>query len=663
MTEGAGPSSEFGDYHLYEELGHGGIGETFVARLKRDAAAGFDRYFCLKIMGREFQAARGVRRQQAIDSLRHEARVVAGLNHPNIARLVDSGSYNDVWFLAFELVRGANLDEILAMRRFGEGLEPEHVRRIGIQVAAALQCAHAHDVLHRDVKPSNILIGTDGCVKLVDFGLAKANAQASADFTVGVGTPRYWAPEQFLQTSLTAATDLYALGVVLYELLTTTHPSHADTPEEFRRNIVRGVRRPLQDFGVPDDLAMIIDCCLANDPEERFLSAAALHAALSSSTKVSGFEYEIGEIANAARDGAADRKLAVEHASLATPDHGNDPTVHTTNEQPTRHMPAFDVAAQVRDGIPDEMLFYKRDEIISDLSRMARDAIRQRDSRTQPRRRRSTTVAEILPAGEAPPLSTEPPTAAESVRARKREETRAEVAYAPPPALETVLEVAMDTLTAPQAPATVPEVTILPGPALRAARPSRATVARTRVRSWIYGVSSAVVAAVALIAFQMRSPQISVRSADIPLSRPSTPSARLPAGVEAKKPAAATPAVAAPPPATLITPASKSTPTDTARATKLTADETHQSATRSRGGASSQPGAPTVRVTLGLIPYGEVRVDGKRFAKAPFNVDLTLGKHRVVGRTGAGRSRSMTINVTENSKSFVLDLRDEKPSL
>ena len=153
MVEGMrqqGREFDFGDYQVLEELGQGGIGEAYVARPKRGEHA--HGLVCLKIMGREFQAAKGSRRRAAIDSLRNEARVVSQLRHPNIARLLDSGAYNDVWFLAFELVEGANLGEILALQEPGAGLPSEYVRRIGIEVASALQCAHEHDVLHRDIK-------------------------------------------------------------------------------------------------------------------------------------------------------------------------------------------------------------------------------------------------------------------------------------------------------------------------------------------------------------------------------------------------------------------------------------------------------------------------------------------------------------------------------
>lgn len=647
MTEDVVPTREFGDYDIFEQLGHGGIGETFVARLKRDTAAGLlDRYVCLKMMGREFQSARGDRRRQAIESLRHEARIVAGLNHPNIARLLDSGAYNDVWFLAFELVSGANLDEILATRRPGEGLEPEHVRRIGIQVAAALECAHEHRVLHRDVKPGNILIGTDGRVKLVDFGLAKANAGASADFTVGVGTPRYWAPEQILQETLTEATDLYALGVVLYELLTTTHPSHADTPEDFRRNIVRGKRRPLVDFGVPEDLATIIECCLETSPENRFLSARALHTALRSGTKVSGFEFEIGQMADAARDAVAEQRSFEPDEEWKS---GDLSTVHASQEGPTQHMPALAVACAVRDGVPGEMAQRPRDEILSDLSRMARDALRQRESHTQ-RRRRSTTVAEIeLPLrSQRPP---EPPTAAASVRARKREGTLAEVPFLPPvstekepQSLETRPEFAAPGATAePPVPRARQDTQLA-----QRARPAR--VHYVAAATFLVLISLAFVKLQLLQSVSSESSRASV-AAGKPLVVP------LPAAIEPPAATQSSPA-AVTVPATEPAPDGSAVAHESEHAGSPTVD---QSAPRHSPESASHDNAKAggIHVTIGLIPYGKVVVDGRRSGPAPFKITLSPGKHRIVGRSPGGRSRAKTIDVSADSTSFVMDLRDD----
>jgi serine/threonine protein kinase len=652
MTEDAVPKTrEFGDYHVYDELGHGGIGDTFVARLQRDTAAGLERFVCLKIMGREFQAARGERRNQAIESLRHEARIVAGFQHPNIARLVDSGCYNDVWFVAFELITGANLDEILAMRRLGEGLEPEHVRRIGIQVASALQCAHERRVLHRDVKPGNILISTDGRVKLVDFGLAKAIADASAEFTVGVGTPRYWAPEQVMQDSLTEATDLYALGIVLYELLTTVHPSHASTPEEFRRNIVRGHRKPLTDFGVPEDLAMIVECCLQTDPADRFLSAKALHTALRSGAKVSGFEFEIGELADAAYAAVAEQRiLNADRERGSESHHPARSTVHASQEGPTNHMPTGAVAEVVRDGVPGEAEKPTRDEILSDLSRMAREAIRHRQSHTQ-RRRRSTTVAEIALPIRSADHAPEPPTAAASVRARKRGGTLAEDPFSKPvtvegssPAAETRLEIALapagDAATTPEFPAQ---------------RPQHVTqLAQRRTRSWAYGATAAGLLLLITFAFadllSMHLPWSRAPAAREVKQAPTPLPVELPREIEVSAPVPETTIVTPATPQVVAKPAEQGASATTARA--AAPRRVHDSAVH-------EAGPEFIRLTVGLIPYGDVIVDGKRVGASPATVSLRPGKHRIVGRAPGGRSKAKTINVSAETTSFVMDLRDD----
>jgi serine/threonine-protein kinase len=184
------PGSLIGDYELMYELGRGAIGETFAAQVIAGPRNG--QLVCLKVLAQEFRGARSAERDAAVRYLRHEARVVSQLDHPNIARLLDSGVSGDVWYIAFELVDGANLSEVLAHGALGA----HHVMHLGLELSKALACAHERDVLHRDIKPSNILISTAGEVKLVDFGLAKVNAGAASQFSQHVGTPRYFAPEQ-----------------------------------------------------------------------------------------------------------------------------------------------------------------------------------------------------------------------------------------------------------------------------------------------------------------------------------------------------------------------------------------------------------------------------------------------------------------------------------
>jgi serine/threonine protein kinase len=657
-------SREFGPYEILDFLGQGGIGEAYVARTKQGEHA--NQRVCLKIMGREFQASTGSRRREAIDSLRHEARVVSQLEHPNIARLLDSGAVNDVWFLVFELIEGASLGEVLSLQEPEQGLAPQHVRRIGLEVAAALQCAHEHDVLHRDIKPNNILVGTDGAVKLVDFGLAKANARGASDFTVGVGTPRYWAPEQIREEALTPATDIYALGVVLYELLTTAHPFQDDDASEFRKNILRGIpQHDLRALGVPDDLAEIVHGCLKADSWQRFQSAAALQTALRSGAKASGFEFDMGEIASAARELSAEtRAMAADSNLRAESGHGAE-TVHAdVHRRTTRYETPQELADEMREGIPGTISSHVRDEVMDDLSRMARQARDRRHSHTA--RRRDGPSAEGAPLNEQP-----------TVHGRRRDATvlegpehlsRSEPAEEtlPTPARRrsrrtvqgfSQLRTSADAAAATASRSTPPEAsaTIEAGEQ-RAPTEELGVKHRGRRLAIVLGLVATAIAAGILVQTTNGSSTASRRSAAA-ASRSTTPGRRPPEAVAttiAARTEAPTPLpvpVENPP----VPPAAATAPAvPTIAPTEPPIATVPRPSTR-----ASRETRPSVKVTIGLIPYGEVFIDGKAAGRAPVTMSLTTGPHRVVGRNSEFRNQR-TVVVTPETHGVVLDLRDGK---
>jgi serine/threonine-protein kinase len=150
------PGCRIGDYELDHQLARGAVGETFAARAIAGPRKG--QRVCLKVLAQEFRGRRSAERDAAVRHLQHEARVVSHLEHPNIARLLDSGAAGDVWYLAFELVKGVNLADVVVDGALGA----YHVMHIGLELSKALACAHELDVLHRDIKPNNILISSAG---------------------------------------------------------------------------------------------------------------------------------------------------------------------------------------------------------------------------------------------------------------------------------------------------------------------------------------------------------------------------------------------------------------------------------------------------------------------------------------------------------------------
>jgi beta-lactam-binding protein with PASTA domain/tRNA A-37 threonylcarbamoyl transferase component Bud32 len=259
-----------GRYRLVELLGQGGMATIFRAhdnQLNRDVA--------VKLLRPEYG-----RDPDFGSRFRSEAQNAASLNHPNIVSVYDYGQDTAGPFIVMELVEGEDLATII--RRSG-ALPPRQAARIVAEAARALQAAHASGIVHRDVKPGNILISRDGRVKVTDFGIARAIAEAQMTLPgTTLGSVHYFSPEQARGEQATAASDIFSLGIVLYELLTGRRPWEADTAAAVAMARLAG---PVPDpttvrAGIPPDLAAIDRRALATEPVNRWGSAANLAAAL-----------------------------------------------------------------------------------------------------------------------------------------------------------------------------------------------------------------------------------------------------------------------------------------------------------------------------------------------------------------------------------------------
>lgn len=216
-----------GVYQIVEEIGHGGMGEVYRA-VRADGQ--YEKQVALKLV------RVGMDTEFLLDRFRHERQILASLDHPNIARLYDGGTTEDgIPYLVMELVEGTPID------RYCEEHNLEINERLELfnRVCAAVQFAHQRLVIHRDIKPGNILVTADGTPKLLDFGIAKIlSPAAGAETTIfHPMTPDYASPEQIRGEPITTATDIYSLGVVLYRLLTgkPPYPETTRTPHEFAR--------------------------------------------------------------------------------------------------------------------------------------------------------------------------------------------------------------------------------------------------------------------------------------------------------------------------------------------------------------------------------------------------------------------------------------------
>jgi eukaryotic-like serine/threonine-protein kinase len=255
-----------GRYRVERTIGSGGMALVVLARDTE-----LDRPVAIKLLAENLARDAEFRRRFV-----REARLAAGLAHPNVARIFDAGEDGDRPYIVMEHVEGETLADVLARRG---RVPPDEAVRLAIQACAGLQHAHDTGLVHRDVKPQNLLLRDDGTLKLVDFGIARA-AETTRLTQAGtiLGTAAYLAPEQAAGDEVTSAADVYSLGVVLYELLTGRTPYTFETLAELADRSAADPIRPIADLapGVPPALEDVVMRCLARNPAYRPSSAAEL---------------------------------------------------------------------------------------------------------------------------------------------------------------------------------------------------------------------------------------------------------------------------------------------------------------------------------------------------------------------------------------------------
>jgi len=258
-----------GRYQVVRKLGAGGMANVYLAE---DQELG--RRVAIKILN-----DRHANDEQFVERFRREAKNAAALSHPNIVSIYDRGEAEGTYYIAMEYLDGRTLKELIVQR----GPAPVTVSvEYARQVLSALRFAHRHGIVHRDIKPHNVLVDAEGRVKVTDFGIARAGASQMTEAGSIVGTAQYLSPEQARGTDVDQRSDLYSLGVVLYELITGALPFNGDTPVEIAMKHLSTVpelpseRRP----DVPRDLDLIVMRALAKDPDDRYESAEEMDADL-----------------------------------------------------------------------------------------------------------------------------------------------------------------------------------------------------------------------------------------------------------------------------------------------------------------------------------------------------------------------------------------------
>jgi serine/threonine protein kinase/beta-lactam-binding protein with PASTA domain len=253
-------------YVVVRKLGSGGMADVFLAD---DRLLG--RQVALKVLFDRY-----ANDEQFVERFRREASSAASLNHPNIVQIYDRGEAEGTYYIAMEYLEGRSLKEIILKYA---PLSPELVVSISVQIVEALRFAHRRDVIHRDIKPQNIIVDNEGRVKVTDFGIARAgNASTMTEAGSILGTAHYLSPEQAKGQPVEAASDLYSLGIVMYEMVSGKLPFNGDNPVSIAMQHVHDIPAPPRSIvpDVPENLEAVILKALAKHPIERYLTAQAM---------------------------------------------------------------------------------------------------------------------------------------------------------------------------------------------------------------------------------------------------------------------------------------------------------------------------------------------------------------------------------------------------
>ena len=259
-------------YELRDEIGRGGMGIVHLAQDKE-----LERPVAIKFLPPDLAL-----NATAVNMFRQEARAAAAMNHPNIVHLYDVAVIGGRPCIVMEYVRGKTAREMMRVpgSKSKKPMPIHQVAKIGRDVCYALEYAHCRNVIHRDIKPGNVLISSEGETKLMDFGISKILESGSlAEDTQAKGTPQYMPPEQILGRKIDGRTDLYALGISVFEMLTTVRPFRGENVVE--QQLKTPLPNPKEIMpGIPDEIVAIILKACQKDPDNRFSSASEMAEAL-----------------------------------------------------------------------------------------------------------------------------------------------------------------------------------------------------------------------------------------------------------------------------------------------------------------------------------------------------------------------------------------------
>ncbi|MFN2616881.1 MAG: Stk1 family PASTA domain-containing Ser/Thr kinase [Thermoleophilaceae bacterium] len=339
MSEVATGAVVDGRYRIVSRIGSGGMADVYLAD---DTHLG--RQVALKVLHRRF-----AQDQEFVERFRREASSAAGLQHPNVVGVFDRGEHEGTYYIAMERLAGRPLKELVGAEA---PMPQERVIELGLQILRAAGFAHRHGVIHRDFKPHNVIVDQQGNAKVTDFGIARAGASEMTETGSIMGTAQYLSPEQAQGHSVTAASDLYSIGVMLYEMLAGRLPFQGDTAVSVALKHLSEPPPPISHFrpDVHPALESVVMAALAKDPAQRWQSADEFAAALGESLNLietganggqdtTAFAPVPAPVPVGGEPGLAEPLLAGDGAQLPPPEPPSE------DERPRRRWPMFTIGA------------------------------------------------------------------------------------------------------------------------------------------------------------------------------------------------------------------------------------------------------------------------------------------------------------------------------